>query len=240
MVPGLGSADPIGGHALRASGEARPGPDAPPRAPAPRRSAIVLAGGRSRRMGADKRRLEIDGRSLLERAVGAAAAVADDVVVVQRADDRAPVPPGAREAIDARASEGPLVGLEAGLAAARAEVCLVLAADHPALAPALLDALADALEADAALDAVVCDDGERPQPLLAAYRRRVLAQVTALLDAGGRAPMGLLDEVSHRRLAPAQWRAHDPGGRSLADVDTPQDLAGWQGGADDDPTGDER
>ena len=55
-------------------------------------SAIVLAGGRSSRFGADKLAASMDGRPLLQHAIDAVARVADEVIVVLAAGARRPIP----------------------------------------------------------------------------------------------------------------------------------------------------
>ena len=216
-------------------------------------SGVVLAGGASHRFGRDKRAELIDGTPLLRRAVDAVAAVADDVVVVTRADRPLPaevvLPSAVRVVHDAEDTagpptwiaerepadpvSGPLAGLIAGLEAARHEVVVVLGGDHPWASPAALRDLADHLAEDAPWDAAVADDG-RPQPLVGAYRRRVAAVARTRAAAGDRRLVGLLDHLTVARVT-------DLAGRdaAVADVDVPADLPapdGAEGTADIDGT----
>lgn len=196
-------------------------------------SGVVLAGGASRRFGRDKRAEPVDGVPMLRRAVDAVVAVADDVTVVTHPDrpipDEVALPPGVTvgtdavlepsSATDARGvAVSPLGGLLAGLEGARHEVVVVVGADHPWLDPATLTAVATRLAADGDLDAVVADDG-RPQPLVAAYRRRVATTVRARLAAGDPRLVGLLDHLAVARVTELPGAA-----RSVRDVDTPDDL----------------
>jgi molybdenum cofactor guanylyltransferase len=103
-------------------------------------SAMILAGGQSRRMGQDKARLEMGGMPLLRRVYDIAANCADRVSVVVTADDYADILPEQARLIADRQSQGPLVGFAQGLAAlapsASADWLLLLACDLPLLTAA--------------------------------------------------------------------------------------------------------
>src|SRR5688500_3128660 len=87
------------------------------------RAGIVLAGGRSSRMGTPKAWLEWHGSTLLRRVCGLVGRGASGPVVVVRAPGQAlpALPAGIRVVEDAREGHGPLQGLLAGLEAVDAE-----------------------------------------------------------------------------------------------------------------------
>jgi molybdopterin-guanine dinucleotide biosynthesis protein A len=183
----------------------------------PRIAALVLAGGRSRRFGSDKLAAEVDGRPLLDAALGTALEAADAQVVVVGPVDR-PLPPRVLVTREEPAYAGPFAAVAAGLELVDADVVVVLAGDlvDPAPAvPALLAALADDAHADAA---VVIDAGGRRQPLLAAFRVTPLRGCVVGVDPDGRAAGELLDGLRVVEVA-------DPGAWSR-DVDSPDDLPG--------------
>ena len=192
-------------------------------------TAIVLAGGASRRMGADKRILAIEGSAMLQRVVEALPD-ADRILVV--IDPARPLPPDLLLAAptqlvpDLRTGEGPLAGLEAGLTAAADDIALVVPGDMPWLDRAVLRLLVARLVSGSAADLVCLMHDGRPQPFPAACRREsTLVRVTALLDGGERRLRALLDHQSVEALDESTWRTVDPDGRSLLDIDTPADLA---------------
>ena len=192
-------------------------------------TAIVLAGGASRRMGADKRILAIEGSAMLQRVVEALPD-ADRIFVV--IDPARPLPPDLLSAapiqlvLDLRTGEGPLAGLEAGLTAAADDIALVVPGDMPWLDRAVLRLLVARLVSGSAADLVCLMHDGRPQPFPAACRREsTLVRVTALLDGGERRLRALLDHQSVEALDESTWRTVDPDGRSLLDIDTPADLA---------------
>lgn len=210
---------------------------------APSISGAVMAGGRSRRLGRDKRLVAVDGEALLARTVRVLSTVADDltVVIADEQDRRlvdttvgGVVAPGRlRTVVDARADAGPAAGLETALRVAAHPWVLVLAADHPALPPQVLALLADAARAvdGAAPHAAVALEGPRgPEPLLAAYRRDAVGRVTALLDAGTRRLVDVLAALDPIVVPAAVWRERDPEGAALRDVDVPSDLEGTDDG----------
>jgi molybdopterin-guanine dinucleotide biosynthesis protein A len=195
-------------------------------------TAVVLAGGRGRRLGGvDKATLEVGGRALLARVLDSVPDAGHRVVV-----GPGPLPRGARAVLvrEEPPGGGPVAALGAGLAAVRDPVVVVLACDLPFAdgAPAVLVAALAAAGADA--DAAVARDADgRAQPLMAAYRRDTLARVLADLEPlQGRAMREVVARLRVRDVTASELPA-----LALLDVDTPDDLAtarqkedGWTSG----------
>ena len=146
---------------------------------APDRSLVIVAGGRSRRLGRDKPLVEIGGRTVLSRILEATAEIADVVLAVREVPpfrgalaaqgwesgaERAGRPPGsvALRNPNGRAllvvpdpvpGLGPLAGVASGLAAADGAICVVLAGDLPFVTPHLVDRLSRELASAAESDA---------------------------------------------------------------------------------------
>jgi len=190
-------------------------------------SAIVLAGGRSARFGRDKLGEPIDGRALLDHAIDAAAGVSGDVVVVVApgADLVVSLRPGLRVAQDPEPYGGPLVGILAGLEAAREPIAIVVGGDMPGLRPNVLALLLNRLVANEAADAVVLDDDGRLRPLPMAIRvGAATPAASAALDRGARSVHALLDGLRVDVVPASEWRTIDPTGTTLRDIDHPDDL----------------
>ena len=194
-------------------------------------SGIVLAGGRSSRFGSDKLAAHLDGVPLLDRAVAvladAAIGCTEIVVVLAPGDDRE-LPEAVitvRRAVDPAAHGGPLVGLLAGLEAAREPLVLVVGGDMPTLSPEVLAALVRALTATERSDAAVLIQRGVARPLPAAFRNGAATQVARrIIGAGERSLVALLRDLATRELAEGEWRGLDPSGDTLRDIDRPEDL----------------
>ncbi|MFL5777584.1 MAG: molybdenum cofactor guanylyltransferase [Chloroflexota bacterium] len=190
----------------------------------PAASAIVLAGGRSRRFGRDKLAEPLDGRTLLDHAIAAVSQVATDVLVVAAPGSDPKVQGVVHVVHDEIPDEGPLAGLAAGLALAREPLVVVVGGDMPTLVVPVLAALLRALEASQA-DAVVLEHRGRRQPLPMAVRNGAAApRVKRLVDDGERRLSAVLDTMPLRVLAEGEWRSLDPQAETLRDVDLPEDL----------------
>lgn len=159
----------------------------------PRLGAIVLAGGRSRRMGTSKALLDWHGGTLVRRVAGILQRVADPVVVVHADGQELPSLPGAERAVDRSPDRGPLEGIAAGLraVAGRCPAVFVAGTDLPLLHPDLVAALATArAEHDAAVPVA---DGH-VHHLAAVYSCDLLPVIEQQL-AGDRLRVGLLLEA---------------------------------------------
>ena len=164
----------------------------------------------------------------MHHAISRLAEVSVDIVVVLAPDVPEPtIPEGlsVRFVRDAREGEGPLAGLQAGLAATSTDLALVIGGDMPDLSPrVLLEMLGVAMEDRA--DAVALQDGPRFRPLPSLVRVAAAAEPTnALLLGGERSLRALLETLRVTVIEGSTWEALDPTRGSLHDVDEPGDLA---------------
>lgn len=181
-------------------------------------AALLLTGGASRRFGAPKADVRVDGERLADRGARVLATVAAPVLEV-----------GPRwSALDAvrepDPGSGPLAAVAAGAAALAARDAgghdvLVVAVDLPFLDPALLRLLVESGPAEAVVPRV---DG-RAQPLCARYSPGALARATSLVATGARSMRELLAAVDVRWLDEAAWGSVTSA-RCFVDVDTPDDA----------------
>ena len=195
---------------------------------------IVLAGGGSRRMGAEKCAVDLGGRTLVQRVVDAVGAVADEVVAVTGRGRPPPLlrcPQPLYHAVDGVTDGGPLVGVLAGLDATSAPVALAVACDLPFVRPELLRLLAKRAEAGARF-VVPVHEGQ-PQLLCSAWRGDATAALRARVEAGERTVSAMLDVLDAELVPPEAWREADPDGRSFVNVNTPDDLARARASLDD-------
>ncbi|MFN8622993.1 MAG: NTP transferase domain-containing protein, partial [Chloroflexota bacterium] len=122
--------------------------------------------------------------------------------------------------------EGPLAGLVAGAAAATNPVLLVVAGDMPALVPGVLALLTTALADGATAALLEAPDATDVSPLpLAITRDAATTAGAATLSGGERSLRALLRGLDPTVVPAATWLRLDPAGRTLLDVDRPEDLA---------------
>ncbi|MEM8964559.1 MAG: molybdenum cofactor guanylyltransferase [Acidobacteriota bacterium] len=153
---------------------------------------VVLAGGRSRRMGRDKAVLMVDGETLAGRATRLLGAVCDEVVVADRGRG---VVPGQRS-LDDGPGAGPAAGILGAAAACPGRPLLVLACDMPRVSLDVLHALDRTVKGEAVVPRHRDELGDISiEPLCALYRLRALEVLRARVERGELAMMGLIDQL---------------------------------------------
>jgi len=191
-------------------------------------SAIILAGGKSSRMGRPKALLPFDGEPLIARTVRTLRQLFADIVVVAAPGQELP-PLSVTLARDEVAYRGPVGGIYYGLQAARSEVCFVTSCDAPFLNLALITHLVSQI---ADCDVVVPYWQDRLQPLHAVYRRSVAPLLRAQLEHGELRPISLYQKVRTREVGAEELCRFDPEGLSFRNLNSPEDyrsaLALWQ------------
>lgn len=173
--------------------------------------AVILCGGKSRRMGRDKATLPFGSEQMLQRVVRLVGEVVDlrCVVVVAAPGQLLPeLPPTVAIHRDAHESYGPLEGLATGLGALidRVDAAYVTACDVPLLLPAFVARMFALLDD---YDIAVPCDGRYHHPLAAVYRTSVYTVARRLIDSQRMRPRYLFDEVRTREVAVDDLRAVD-------------------------------
>lgn len=183
---------------------------------------VILAGGRSSRMGRDKATLELAGATLFKRTLEVLRSCLPAVLI---AGDR---PDLARPGVDCHPDVYPgsaLGGLYTGLLAATSEWVFVAPCDMPDPDPAIVHLL---LARRAGYDVVLPRTAAGLEPLFALYRKSCLAPMRAMLDAGEYRIYDFYDQVRvcyvDEDELPPGWR------RALTNVNTPADYRRVQSG----------
>jgi molybdopterin-guanine dinucleotide biosynthesis protein A len=203
-------------------------------------SAIILAGGRSSRMGLPKAVLPFGAASILERLIETLTGAFDEIIVVAAPlgdepfsidrilGDRAGADgvhrvDGLIVERDDDAFAGPVGALRRGLARAGGDVVFACSCDLPLLRAELAVAICTMVAGD---DAAMPEVGGMLQPLCAAYRRApAIAALTTMEATDERRLTMVAERLKVRAIDEAALRAIDLDLRSLLNVNTAEDYA---------------
>ncbi len=184
-------------------------------------SVVILAGGKSSRLGKDKSFLLVDGQPLVARVVEKLSLLSDDLVVVTNNPVRyEPLALPARLVPDERRGEGSLMGLYSGLKAARHSQVLAVACDMPFLSLPLLRYMLPLAEGH---DVVIPRVRGYLEPLHAVYSTTCLPAMARLLAEGQHQIIAFFHEVQVRYVEEDEVDRYDPHHLSFINVNTPED-----------------
>ena len=186
--------------------------------------AIILAGGRSSRMGKDKASLKISGKSMIERLLLELSPIVAQVVVIRAPGQTIPhIPKELNDRThigwDSVKDRGPLQGIVDALPLLNSEIdkVFLLTCDLPYITTNWFQTLKDVMTDE--FDMVCTEENEIINPLLAIYRRPVIEPASKLISEGKRRPISLWEGWRMARLsAPNEtpWICRD--------VNTPEEF----------------
>ncbi len=193
---------------------------------------IVLAGGKSARMGRDKALLPWEGKTLLEHAVGQLEIVSNRVIVVASKADQYNLP-GVRVVGDRFPDSGPLGGIITGLQETNEpnQFHYVLACDMPQVQFRLFSLLRGFATSERGLQAVIPEAQGRIHPLCAVYVGSAEPILRQRFESGERAVHQALKYLRVLLVTEDQLKRVDPDLTSFINVNAPEDLARLQEGA---------
>lgn len=186
--------------------------------------AIVLAGGSSRRMGADKALLRFGNVPLVTWMSQRLEPLVEQVIVAAPLAYQI-LTPTAVVVSDELPGRGPLGGLVSALRQSAYPLCFVIAVDMPLVQPELVLAMLVEAREHPEVDAVALREDGRWQPLHAVYRSTCLPAALARLDGADRSMQGLLRALRMRELPGARRDALDPKRLSTRGANTAAEWA---------------
>ena len=203
----------------------------------PQYAAIIMAGGKSTRLGRDKASEELLGRPMLQHVIDHVSPVVDEIVVVTARGQALPEvssPVSLRAAEDLYPDSGPLGGIFTGLSATDAGRCLAVACDMPLLSePLLRELLRRSADCDVVMPVLAY-----PEPLHAVYGRACIDPIRERLEARQFKITNFLGAVHVCYVREEECRRFDPDLRSFSNTNTEEDLnrarelLATEGGAD--------
>ena len=144
-------------------------------------SAVLLAGGESRRMGRDKATLEVNGKPLWQKHLDLLRKIAPTEIFVSARVDPPWRPDGVEFVADVAPSRGPLSGIAATLTRIGTPHLLVLAIDMPFMTADYLRSLCDDIAPGRGVVPMI---DNRAEPLAAIYPREAAPEISLALAAG--------------------------------------------------------
>lgn len=181
---------------------------------------VILAGGKSSRMGKDKALIGFQGEKLIERTMRTFKSLFPDVMIVTNTPldylDQ-----DARIATDIIPGKGPLGGIYTGLFLSPREYAFVAACDLPFFNPDFIRYMVGRI---GTYDIVVPETENGPEPLHAIYSRKCLTRIEALIREDRLKVTGFFKSFRTLRITPQEYGGFEPGKRMFYNVNTLSDL----------------
>jgi molybdopterin-guanine dinucleotide biosynthesis protein A len=186
-------------------------------------TSIILAGGKSSRLGRTKALQVIGDRTLIQWVIDRLVVFSTEIIVVTARGEAIPhsldIP--VRTVPDVHPGKGPLVGLYSGLIASSDSRAVVVGCDTPFLSTSLLKHMA---QIASAFHAIVPRINSKVEPLCAVYSKSCLAPIQELLEQNERSITGLFDVVPVRYVEEDEINRFDPEHLSFFNINSQDDL----------------
>ena len=160
-------------------------------------TAIVLAGGKSSRMGTDKGFIDLNGRSFMARIVETVEPFVNKIIIVS-SDPNYDVF-NKKRVVDIIPDSGPLAGIFSGLFYSESEVNLVLSCDVPLINDVVLNVLIEGYDTES--DVTQLQSNERTMPLIALYKKQCMHPCLEALKKGERRLTKVVEQLKTKTIA---------------------------------------
>lgn len=190
-------------------------------------SAIILAGGRSSRMGFDKQFIEINEKRLIEITAGRLAQIFDEIIIVTNRPEMHSCCQY-KLTSDIIKGKGPLGGIHAGLLAAESEFVFAIACDMPYINLDYIEhmkcVMESSIEAGEDIDACITLKGEWIEPFNAFYRKSLVKSIEEHLESDKRAVYSLLKQLNTTYISEFEARRFSPDWSMFFNMNTMEEL----------------
>ncbi|HII85171.1 TPA: molybdenum cofactor guanylyltransferase [Candidatus Bathyarchaeota archaeon] len=194
-----------------------------------KRSAVVLAGGSSSRIGVDKGIMELAGKPLLGHVIDAIRDSVEEIIVVTNSQDRISKYSclgfgHVRFAVDRSNIQSPLIGALSGFNVAKGDYCLLVPFDTPFISKQVVSLLFELCLGKAA--AIPKWPNGNIEPLHAVYRTTVAKESAETAVSEGRLDMrGMIEKMRGvRYVSTLVLQQLDPAHKTFFNINTQADF----------------
>ena len=196
---------------------------------------VILAGGKSIRMGENKAFLHLGENTIIGHIIGCLQPIVDEILLITNSPDEF-AHLNIRMYSDIVPNTGALGGIHTGLTYASHDTVLCVGCDSPFLNSDLLKHLLSVLgDHDAVIpyttNIQTCEKINQKedtsfiyQTLCAIYSKRCLPIIEEMFDESDYRVHALRERIDGLMLSPKEWKPYDPKGFSFININTPDDY----------------
>jgi len=186
-------------------------------------TSIILAGGKSLRLGQNKALQVIEGKSFIQHVVDRLAIISTEIIIATAHGEEIPCSSAVRikTVPDIYPGKGPLVGIYSGLIASSDLRAIVVGCDTPFLSVGLLEYMT---QISSIFDVVVPRMKEKVEPLCAVYSKSCIAPMQRLLEQNELRIYKLFSMVKAKYVEEDEINRFDPEHLSFFNINSQADL----------------
>ena len=186
-------------------------------------TAIILAGGKSSRLGRNKALQVIEGKNLIQWMIDRLATLSTEIIIATAHGEAIPCSSAVRikTVADIYPGKGPLMGIYSGLMASSSSRAIVVSCDTPFLSVSLLEYMARICSI---FDVVVPRIKDKLEPLCAVYSKNCLVPIRELLEQDERRIRKLYSMVKVKYVEEDEINRFDPEHLSFFNINSQADL----------------
>lgn len=185
-------------------------------------TAIILAGGKSTRMGFDKQLLEINQRRLMDSLVNKLKTEFDEIIIVTNKPEYY-IGLSHKIITDKIPGKGPLSGIHAGLLEASSKYSFVVACDMPNVNMEYISYMMESMD-DTSLDGCVTRFLDNIEPFISFYSKDLIDKIEASLKEGRRSITSIFRHSNIKYIEENEARKFSPNWDMFLNLNTKEDL----------------
>ncbi len=159
-------------------------------------TAIILAGGKSSRMGADKGFVSYNNKPFVQHIIEVVKPLTDEIIIISNNSNYEIF--GLKRFNDLIENAGPLAGIQTGLHHSKTKYNLVISCDVPLISSELLELLIN--EIDATSEVIQLQSGDKKMPLIAIYKKSCESKFSEALNLGERRVRKALEQCEVKTI----------------------------------------
>lgn len=188
------------------------------------KTAVILAGGKSSRMGFDKQFLKIGEKRLMDILINEIKEEFKDIIIVTNKPEKYKnLYKSCRIVSDEIESQGPLSGIHIGLKESKSKYAYFIACDMPKVNIPYIRYMKEELIKTGA-DACVTEDGYKMQPFNAFYSKEVFCKIEDLLREGKKSMFSFINIINTHFIGKKEVEKYNKDFNMFFNLNTPKDL----------------